>query len=68
MQQAILENRLTSLVEEIDRQIAEIRDAASAQGTLPERMRYSDGTWVMTEILLAKATALNGLAVLKGPK
>ena len=50
---------------DIGRQEDSIIAQAQKMSISPHDMRYSDGTWVLVPILVAKAQTLNGLAMLE---
>lgn len=64
----ILRRETVQLINQIDKQIEEIRKSAVKLGTEPHRLRDSAGNWVMTPLLLAKAQAYNTLVLLQEKK
>ena len=68
MQASLIRNRLESTLVDINRQIAAVIDIARKQGVEPEQIMSADGHHLMTPLLLARAQALNGLAVLHDKK
>jgi hypothetical protein len=60
-----LRNQLVSLGVDINRQIDVIIDQARNQDIQAHSMRTSNGDWVLTPLLLAKAQVLNALATLE---
>jgi len=66
MTPAQLKSYLTSLVVDIDAQISTLTHEARVKGLItPFQLQEADGTWVLPGLLLAKAQALNGLALLE---
>lgn len=65
---AAIEQSLRSLLVDIDAQIGTIVDEAREMNIAPARLRNMDGTAPLSPLLLAKAQALNGLAVLSAKK
>jgi hypothetical protein len=61
----LLKQQLVSLGIDINRQIDVVVAAAKEQQTSPHDLRHADGSWVLTNLLLAKAQVLNGLAALE---
>lgn len=64
----ILRRETVQLINQIDRQIGEIRKTATELGTEPHKLRDNNGNWVMPPLLLAKAQAYNTLVMLQTPK
>lgn len=61
----ILRRDTVQLIKQIDVQIAEATASAQHLDISPEQMRDSQGNWVMTPLLHAKATAYNTLVLLQ---
>lgn len=59
-----LKQTLRSLIVDIDTQIGIIVEEAREMGIAPSRLRLPDNSWPLSPLLLAKAQALNGIAVL----
>lgn len=64
----ILRRETVQLINQIDRQIKEIREYATSIGTEPHKLRDNNGNWVMPPLLLAKAQAYNTLVQLQVKK
>ena len=64
----LLQQELRVLVSQINVQIKAVEKALERDnpGESPYACRYSDGHFIMPELLLAKAQALNGIAALEG--
>ena len=63
----ILRRETVSLIQDIDKQIEEVRQLAKRMNTEPHKLRVQDG-WAMTPLLLAKATAYSTLVHLQDKK
>lgn len=61
----ILRRDTVQLINQIEKQIEEAKTAAVRLGVPPEKLRDSNGGWVMSPLLLAKATAYNTLVILQ---
>jgi hypothetical protein len=62
---AQLRQQLVNLGVDINRQIDVVVTSAKEQQIPPYDLRHADGSWVLTNLLLAKAQVLNGLAALE---
>jgi hypothetical protein len=60
-----LKSELTELKANIDIQMSELSGLASQMGIRLTQVRNADGAFAATELLLAKAQVLNGLALLE---
>lgn len=63
-----LRQQLISLGVDVNRQIDVVVATAKEQQTSPHKLRHADGSWVLTNLLLAKAQVLNGLAALEAAR
>lgn len=61
----ILRKETVQLLQEINTQMAAVKEAAETMEIPPEKMRDSNGNWVMTPLLLAKAQAYSTLVALQ---
>ncbi len=59
---------LSYLLIQINKQIEKVTAEAKELGWGPEVMRNSDGSWVMTDLLVAKAQVLSSLVLLRTDK
>ncbi len=60
-----LTTQLSDLLFHINEQIVHVVDQADELGIPATKMQYPDGTWVMSDLLSAKASALNALDKLR---
>lgn len=63
-QSRVLRNAVTETLTLIEIQIMEVKAEALKREIRPETLRYPDGNWAMSSLLLAKAQALHTLALL----
>lgn len=63
-----LRKEMVQLLKSVDAQIKEIEQEAERFGIPPEKMRDSNGNWVMIPLLLAKVQAYSTLVQLNAPK
>ena len=59
-----LRRELEDTLNEVNKQINEVKTLAQSREMRPEEMQYRDGKYIMAELLVAKASALNALASL----
>lgn len=52
-------------LEELNDAISVVKDEAAFIGVKPSKLVHPDGTYILHPLLIAKASALNALAVLK---
>lgn len=60
-----LERALRNHLADVESAIHVVRDEASSMDISAAELKYTDGKYVIHDLLLAKAQCLNGLAVLK---
>jgi hypothetical protein len=56
-----LRRSLVALIKQIDAQIAEVEKDAASKHIAPTQLRDTNGGWVLTPLLLAKAQAYGAL-------
>lgn len=52
-------------LEELNDAISVVKDEGALLGVKPSKLMHPDGTYILHPLLIAKASALNALAVLK---
>lgn len=60
----VLREELMKTYRDIEAILREVEDRALEMGIDPYKMRSTDGTWLMTPLLLAKAQTLHALALI----
>lgn len=54
-----------ALIREIDAQIEEVKETATRMGIPSQKLQDTNGNWVMSPLLLAKAQAYHSLILLQ---